>query len=232
MKKTYTIIAALISLNLVHAQEKLAFIAGPQITNAYYYIPQPNLGKAKQETSMKYGFQAGMNGKFSLEGRFYFVPAAFYSLKGFKVTLTKPSYPPDSAAIDNDVMVHTFELAPMFQLNFSNKPAHFFFRIGPSIDVQITGRERFHLSGGGSVSRKMKFSFADYGYAGANILLHLGYKTKSGFIVYAHYTHGVGSIVNTDGGPKIFHRAAGISLGKFFTSRKEEDVIRRIRTGY
>ncbi|MBM3414960.1 MAG: PorT family protein [Bacteroidetes bacterium] len=103
--------------------------------------------------------------------------------------------------MDNDVTLHTFELAPMLQYNFSEEDGHFFIKAGPSIDVQLFGKEKFNKSGGGSVNRNMKFSFGDYGRFGANLLLQAGYETAGGFVIFAHYTHGIGSIVNTDNGP-------------------------------
>lgn len=201
------------------AQPRFGVIAGGQTTWASYSTPEANLGKTKQKTDMKYGFQLGGIMKVQFEGQLYFAPAVFYSLKGYKVTLTRPSFPPDSAAIDNDVTLHTFEIAPLLQYNFSSNPGHFFVKAGPSFDIQMTGKEKFNKSGGGSVSRNMKFGFGDYGYLGANLLLHLGYETSSGLVIFGHYTHGVGSIVNTDNGPRIVHRAAGITVGKYFNRK-------------
>jgi hypothetical protein len=82
------------------------------------------------------------------------------------------------------------------------------------------GKETFNQSSGGSVSRNMKFGFADYGRIGANFLAHFGYETGSGFVFFAQYTYGIGSINNADGGPHIFHRAFGISIGKYLNREK------------
>ncbi len=201
------------------SQAEFGVIAGPQMTSAKYSILDNNEKKIKQKTEGKFGFHAGATMRLQFEGKLFFSPAVFYSMKGYKVTLNRSSFPPDSAAIDNDVTLHTFELAPMLQYNFSDDESHFFIKAGPSIDIQLSGKEAFNKTGGGSVSRKMKFSYADYGRFGANILLHLGYESSSGLIVFAHYTHGVGSIVNTDNGPLVVHRAAGISIGKYFNRK-------------
>ncbi|MFZ9387633.1 MAG: porin family protein [Chitinophagaceae bacterium] len=219
MRKTgilYLLVLIALSGN---GQAEFGLFAGPQITSAKYSTPEINLGKTSQKTELKYGFQAGGTLRVQFENRFYFSPAVFYSMKGFKVTLTRPSLPPDTAAVNNDVTLHTFELAPLFQYNFSSEPGHFFIKAGPSIDIQLTGREKYNTSGGGSVSRNMKFGFADYGRFGANLLLHLGYESAGGLVIFAHYTHGVGSIVNTDKGPRIVHRAAGLSIGKYFNRK-------------
>ena len=141
-------------------------------------------------------------------------------MKGYKVTLDKPSFPPDSNAIDNNTTIHTFELSPLLQYDFGTQPGHFFVRGGPSLDFQLFGKENFNRMNAGSVSRNMKFSFADYGHFAANLLLHVGYETESGFCIFAQYTHGIASINNADGGPRIFHRAAGISIGKYLNRKK------------
>lgn len=217
MKKiSLLFLSAVLFQAIAFAQPEFGVIAGAQTTWAAYSTPEINLGKTKQKTDMKYGFQAGAIAKMQFEGKLYFAPQVFYSMKGYKVTLTRPSLPPDSLAVDNDVTLHTFELAPLLQYNFSEADGHFFIKAGPSIDVQLFGKEKFNLSTGGSVNRNMKFSYGDYGRFGANLLLHLGYETSSGLIIYAHYTHGVGSIVNTENGATVKHRAAGISIGKFF----------------
>lgn len=219
MKKTSLLFLCFLLALTVMAQPEFGIMAGGQSTWAAYTTPEINLGKTKQETQMKFGFQAGLISKMQFEGKLYFAPALFYSMKGYKVTLTRPSFPPDSFAIDNNTTIHTIEIAPLFQYNFSESDGHFFIKAGPSIDVQLFGKETFNKSTGGSVSRNMKFSYGDYGHFGANLLLHLGYETSGGLAIYAHYTHGIGSIINTDNGPRIFHRALGLCLAKYFNRK-------------
>lgn len=216
MKRISLLFLFFVSVLAAQAQPEFGVIAGGQTTWAGYSTPEINLGKTKQKTDMKFGFQAGATARMQFEGKLYFAPAVFYSMKGYKVTLTRPSLPPDSFAVDNDVTLHTFELAPLLQYNFSEDEDHFFIKAGPSIDVQLFGKEKFNRSNGDPVNRNMKFSYGDYGRFGANLLLHVGYETSSGLIIFAHYTHGVGSIVNTENGARVVHRAAGISVGKYF----------------
>ena len=154
------------------------------------------------------------------ENKLSFCPAFFYSMKGYKVTFTQFLYPPDSTATDNNTTIHTVELAALLQYDFNNQPNHFFFKGGPTLDFQLFGKEKFNLKAGGSVSRDMKFSFGDYGYYSANMLAQFGYETGNGLFVFAQYTHGMASINNADGGPKIRHRAFGISVGKYINRKK------------
>ena len=207
-------VALLLSFN-ASSQNQLAVFAGPQATSAHYKVEG-----LKQKTSMKYGFQAGMGIKIPFENKLFFSPSAFYSMKGYKVTFTRFAFPPDVDAKDNNTTIHTFEIAPMLQYDFSNEPGHFFIKAGPSMDLQLIGREKFNLMAGGSVNRKMKFSFGDYGYVAMNLIGQLGYETSSGFIIFAQYSHGLASISNLDGGPVIKHRTYGISIGKMLNRKK------------
>jgi hypothetical protein len=66
----------------------------------------------------------------------------------------------------------------------------------------------------------MKYGFSDYGHFAANLLIHVGYEMAGGFMIYAHFSQGVANLSNRDGGPRILHRAAGISVGYYFKKKK------------
>jgi hypothetical protein len=90
-----------------------------------------------------------------------------------------------------------------------------FFKLGPTLDFQLSGKEKYKLNSNGSTSRSMVYSFGDYGRYSGNILLQLGYETQ-GFIIYGQYSHGFVNLSNREGGPEIFHRVYGVSVGKYF----------------
>jgi len=189
----------------------MGIFGGPQVTSSKYTI-----NNKKQPNTHKYGFQLGTSMKIPFENKLYFSPAAFYSLKGYKVKFNQRSYHPDSLAIDNNTTLHTFELAALLQYDFNDQPNHFFIKMGPSVDFQIYGKEKFNRSDRTSVEQQMVFSFTKYGRYAANMLMQFGYETKAGLLLSVQYTHGIGSMNNADGGPGIWHRAVGISLGKYF----------------
>ena len=210
MKKNVLIALLIISYNFCFAQVGIVIFGGPQISTAKYTVN----GKKQSDTN-KYGFQLGTNLKIPFDYKLYFSPAAFYSLKGYKVKLNQPSVPPDNLAIDNNTTIHTFELAALLQYDFSNRSKHFFVKFGPSLDFQLSGKEKFNRSNNTSADQKMVFNFEKYGRYGANILLQLGYETSNGFLLSGQYTHGIGSINNADFGPHIWHRVYGVSMGKY-----------------
>jgi hypothetical protein len=209
-----TVVILLITV-CASSQVRFNLFAGPQATSVKYSI-----AGTKQDTKMKIGFQAGAGMKVPFEEKLFFAPAVFYSLKGYKVTYNKFNTLPDVNAKDNNTALHTFEMAILLQYDFNTNPSHFFIKAGPSLDFQLIGNEKYNLLTNGSVSRKMKFSYGDYGHYSANALAQLGYESNNGLLIFAQYTHGLASINNFDGGPLIKHRAFGISIGKYLNPKK------------
>lgn len=216
MKKTSLTSLFILWVFLCTAQVQLGIFGGPQITSARYSI-----AGNKQPVTSKYGFHLGASLKVPFENKLYFSPAAFYSMKGYKVKFNQRSFPPDSTAIDNNTVIHTFELAALLQYDFSSQANHFFVRLGPSIDVQLSGKEKFNRTGNTPVDQKMVFSFTKYGRFGANMIVQFGYETSKGLLLSAQYSHGAGSINNADFGPRILHRVWGISFGKYLERKNK-----------
>lgn len=198
-----------------NAQVQFAFFAGGQATSARYLV-----NDIKQPAQYKPGTMGGVALKVEFDNQLYFYPSVYYSLKGYKVTLNNPAFPPSELAKSVDVTVHTIEVAPLFQIDFNKKRSHFFVRFGPSIDYGYYGRESVDtvsISGArATVYRPMVFAFTEYGRFTAQANLHFGYETGKGFMLFAFYERGFGSMNNHDGGPKIFHRILGISVGWLF----------------
>jgi hypothetical protein len=210
------IIFLLVSLSLFsHAQVQFVVFAGPQVTSVNYKV-----NTVKQPAQFKAGAMTGIALKVPFENQLYFFPSIYYSLKGYKVDLKNPSFPPSIYAKNNNTTIHTIEISPLFHIDFNKKPSHPFVRFGPAIDIAFAGREKFDsVSTTGvavAVNRKMVFSFGDYGRIAASANIHLGYESKSGFMIFGFYEHGIGSINNADGGPKILHRISGVSIGWMF----------------
>ncbi|MBS1573918.1 MAG: PorT family protein [Bacteroidetes bacterium] len=193
------------------AQTRLNFFAGPQVTTVNYVVHDEN-----QNTEIKPGFQAGAGAKIEFENRLFFSPSVYYSLKGYKVTLNKSALPPDPSATNNNVNVHTIETAFLLQYDFNKQPSHFFIKLGPSLDFQISGHEKFNRVDGTTVSRSMKFDFSGYGRYAASAVLHAGYEMKSSIFFFVYYQQGLTNLDNADTGPTIKYRVAGVSVGKFF----------------
>jgi hypothetical protein len=207
----------IICTSLKAQKPTFGIFGGPQVSAAKYKIRS-----VKQETDFVTGAQAGVTLKIPFEANLYFSPAFYYSHKGYKVTFNAPASPPDSLAINNRTSIHTMELAPLLHFDFSNKPSHFFVRLGPAIDFALSGREEFDTREGKQVKRKMLFSITNhYGPFTAQGILHFGYESEKGLVVFAHYAEGMGSLNNTDRGPLIKHRIAGVSLGWYFNKHAE-----------
>jgi len=208
MKILFLIPALLIAAGII-AQNQVNIFAGPQATTASYKV-----NDKKQDTEFKFGFHAGVGMKVPFENRVYFSPSIFYSLKGYKVKFNQHVYPPDPDAIDNNVTLHTIEVAALLQIDLGDQPDHFFICFGPSVDFQLFGKEKYNLFSGGSVNKNMKFGFADYGHYSTCAVARFGYESSNGLLLFAQYNLGLGSINNADNGPVIRHRVFGISIGK------------------
>ncbi len=202
-----------------HGQVKFAAFAGPQATSARYTVRD-----MKQPTDFKAGVMAGLGLKVPFDHQLYFFPSIYYSLKGYKVTLNSPAFPPTQLAKNNNTSLHTIEVAPLFQIDFTTQPSHFFVRFGPAVDFAISGKEKFDTVSAtgvpGQVKRSMLFSFGDYGRYTASGNAHFGYETSKGLMIFVWYAHGIGSLNNADDGPHILHRIIGLSAGWYFAEKR------------
>jgi hypothetical protein len=210
MKILFSAITLLLTFS-VNSQVQFGVFAGPQVTGVRYKIE----GR-RQESSIKIGVNAGLQMKVPFENKLSFAPSIMYNLRGYKVKFDSPTFPPDSSAVDNNTSFHTIELAFLLQHDFNLEPGHFFIRFGPSLDFALFGNERFNTNMNGKVDRSMKFSFADYGHYLACAIFQFGYEAENGLFVYGYYNYGLTTMNNSDGGPGIANRAAGLSIGKYF----------------
>lgn len=216
MNKVFLFVSILFVSLAANSQVEVGIFAGPQATTSRYYV-----FNQKQKSEYKFGAMAGVNLKVPFDKNLFFAPAVFYSMKGYKVVFKDFAYPPDTAAKDNNTTINTVELAALLQYDLGKDPSHAFIKFGPSLDFHLFGKEKFNLKNGTAVDRSMKFSFdGDYGHFSANLLFQLGYETGSGFFVFGQFTHGLASTSNAEYGPRIYHRAFGVSLGKYLNRKK------------
>jgi hypothetical protein len=193
-------------------QVRMEIFGGPQLTTARYLV-----NGISQPTDFKLGIMAGVGAKVTVDNNFFFFPTVYYSLKGYKVTLNNPSFPPTELAKNNNLSVHTIEFAPLFQFDLTKKPDYWFIRVGPSVDYAFFGTEKFDtINGNGTVKRDLVFDYTVYGHITASLNLQVGYQMQKGLGFFAHYSYGVGSMNNSDGGPQILHRIAGVSVSWMF----------------
>ena len=198
-----------------YSQNQFGIFAGAQTSTSKYTI-----NDSKQPRDYKYGFNAGFGWKIPFENHLYFSPCAYYSLKGYKVRFNQFAYPPDSLATQNNTTIHTFNLAFLLQFDFGDKPTHVFLKLGPSLDFQLSGKEKFLLKNGDIVKRNMPYGFAHYGHYNASLLMQLGLETKGGLMLFGQYDLGLTNLSNTDGGPVIRHRVYGISIGTYINKKR------------
>ncbi len=200
--------------NNVVSQVKTGVIVGPQLISANYKVDDE-----KQPTDSKLGAQAGIIVNIPFEAQLYFAPSFYYSVKGYKVKLNNPSFPPGEDAASNNVSVHTLEIASLLHFDLSKKAAHPFIQFGPAIDIAFYGEEEIVLKNGDEINRNMKFSFGEYGRFTSSAIARLGYQFQNDFFFFGHITYGLGSMNNADNGPRIRHRVYGVSVGRYFKGK-------------
>jgi hypothetical protein len=219
MHKIVALLVLISSTVKSFGQPQFGVFGGPQMITTSYKIYSE-----KQPGTAKYGFHLGAMAKVPFDNQLFFAPQAFYSLKGYKVRFNQSAFPPDTNAVNNNTTIHTFELAFLLQFDFNNQPDHFFVKLGPSLDFQLFGKEKFDLKNGTAADQKMIFDFGNYGRYAANILLQFGYEISNSFLISANYTHGIGNLNNHDGGPSIRYRGFGLSVGKYFGKKMVMDT--------
>ncbi|MDB5250940.1 MAG: hypothetical protein JWP27_109 [Flaviaesturariibacter sp.] len=201
-----------------------SIFAGAQMTDARYLV----YGK-KQETGSKPGGQAGFTFRIPFENRLSFTPSFYYSGKGFAVVLNDSASMPGIDVVRNDLSLHTFEIAPLFELRLGSSATYPFIAFGPTFDVAIAGTERRVLESGATVKRSMAFGSTSYGRFTAAALVRLGIQTRHGFFVFGHYSYGLGSLNNADYGPSIKHRIAGVSIGTALHRKPKKQRYNKFR---
>jgi hypothetical protein len=207
---------AVISWCNCSAQARVCFFAGPQTSIAKYSILN-----VKQPTEFKYGLHAGIAMKVNFDDHLFFFPAISYSNTGYKVKFNRSASPPDSSAKDNNTNFHQVDVDLHLQFDAGNHPSHFFLRAGPSFNFIISGKEKFHLTTGEFVNRKMKLGlYSPYGRILVSFVTSLGYETSSGFYFNLQYAHGLSSLNNADNGPQILQRVIGCNVGIYLHSKK------------
>lgn len=192
------------------AQIDFTLVGGVNASKAKYGV-----SNVKQPGDFKYGFHMGLNMNIPFENKLSFTPGASYKMMGYKVQFNKPSFPPDLLAKDNNTSFHQIDLDLLLKFIFSNNPAHFYIKAGPSFGIILFGKEKFNLATGENISRNMTFStMHHYGRYMVSLVAELGYDLPNGFTVYSHYQHGVVSLNNEVDGPEILTRYIGIGIGK------------------
>lgn len=215
MNKKYPLITLALFYSLTClSQNQVGIFGGIHTTTASYKVRDK-----KQTTTSKLGGQLALTLKVPFDNHLFFSPVVAYNLKGFKVQLTDSASIPGKDVVNNDLSVHSIDVAPLFHIELSKSPSHLFVRFGPSVDVAFKGKEKLTFKDGKLEDRAMKFGSAYYSPITTTAVFHLGYETKGGFFVFGHYNHGLGSMNNSDFGPKARYRSFGLSLGTYFGKR-------------
>jgi len=204
-----SIVFLIVSRCVCIGQATVSFFAGPQLSTAQYLVQN-----FRQSTDFKFGFRAGVGMKVNFENNLYFFPALSFSKTGYKATFNRLSFPPDSSAKNNDASISQADVDLHLQYDIGDEPNHIYFKAGPTFNFTITGKEKFRVTTGETVSRTMKFGlYESYSRVMVAFSSMIGYEAESGFYIHLRYDHGLTSMNNADNGPQIYQRVFGVNVG-------------------
>ena len=107
MKRIVSALTLLLSITAA-SQNQVAIFAGPQASTANYSILNQ-----KQDTKMKYGFNAGVAMKVPFDGFLYFAPEYLESMEGYDVSYNLYNSLLNISATDNTKALHIFEITAL-----------------------------------------------------------------------------------------------------------------------
>jgi hypothetical protein len=215
-RKLLSLFLCTLVFNATEAQTEAFIAAGLQLTPVRYKV------RGRMQDS-----DAGVGGRLSFgvnvpfENRLLFTPSFSYQFKGYDARLKDQAYPPGEDAIATSVHYHSVELAPLLQINFpANNQTTVFIRFGPALDIGVSGNEKITIDTGGTIKRKLPFSFGDYNRFIFSGQFFVGTRTEKGLFISLFYNQGLTSFNNADGGPVIRQRIMGVTAGKVLTLGK------------
>lgn len=195
-----------------HAQVSYGILGGIQQINAHVKIPD---GPAIGATS-GYGFHAGGMLKVGFDKNVFFSPQILYSLKG--ITIHYNDMLQDSVTASK-LQLHYIEIPLLLQFDTRSDGKGFFFLLGPSASVAITGKESRTFLDNSEKERPMRFANTAYGRFEMNLVAKAGYCFKSNIMITGGYSYGLGSIINDDYFARIVPRMITLSAGYFFRKK-------------
>lgn len=193
---------------MVHAQDKILWgaKAGYNYSAAYFKTT------VDVKTKPVHGGYLGMMMKVPFDNRLFFAPQIDIAYRGMATdSLQKNQF--------SNVTEFNFRVMPLLQFDFT-KPSEnsntVFIQFGPSIGFGLNGRQTKQDAAGTPIKKTLKYGFQDYGRYEANMHVGIGYETAGGFRVLLDYAHGLGNMINTDGGGTLKYRIIGLGVGYWF----------------
>jgi Outer membrane protein beta-barrel domain len=156
-----------------------------------------------------HGGYVGAMLKIPFDNRLFFAPQIDVSYRGMKTdSLQKNQY--------SSISEFHLRIQPLLQLNFKkpeSKSNTLFVHFGPSIGFGITGKQIKQDAANNPVSGTLKYGFTNYGRYDAHWHTGIGYETTGGLRLLLEYAHGLGNMINTDGGALLKYRNISLGIG-------------------
>ncbi|HEX4957718.1 MAG TPA: porin family protein [Lacibacter sp.] len=169
----------------------------------------------KVPSNLFHGGYAGVMMKIPFDNRLSFTPHVDFNYRGTST---------DSIQANQFSSIKEFQMRvmPLLQIDFKHpddKSNTLFVHFGPAIEFGITGTQVKQDASNVKQSRSLHYGYQRYGRYDASWQTGIGYETTGGFRVLLNYAHGLGNMINTEGGGTIKYRTVSLGIG-YWLGRK------------
>ena len=159
-----------------------------------------------KSTSMRPGFKIYWAGRVNLEGNINFSPEIGYAMKGFRVKN------PEASIAEQELILHYLEFKFIQEYTIKER---FFVKLGPSISVAVSGRDKQLSYLNQRSNNPIPFNFAAWGRFEGAVNLSIGTHFGSGWLAEIGTTKGISNIWDGDNGPNVKNVLYGLSVAKY-----------------
>jgi hypothetical protein len=162
-----------------------------------------------------HGGYAGVMMKIPFDNRLSFTPHVDFNYRGAETDSIHPS---------NYSSVKEFQMRimPLLQIDFKHpdeKANTLFVHFGPSVEFGLKGKQVIQDASNNKQNGDLRYGYQRYGRYDASWHTGIGYETTGGFRLLLDYAHGLGNMINTEGGGTIKYRTVSLGVG-YWLGRK------------
>jgi Outer membrane protein beta-barrel domain len=208
MKKFFTvcIITALFSTPAA-AQDLTDIKFG--IKGGYHLSLSSFITNKKLPVNPVHGGFAGVMMKIPFDNRLSFTPHVDFSYRGTETDSIQPNQ-------FSSVKEFQMRIMPLLQIDFKHpdeKANTLFVHFGPSVEFGLNGKQVKQDGANTKVNADLKYGYQQYGRYDASWRTGIGYETTGGLRLLLEYAHGLGNMINTEGGGTIKYRNISFGIG-------------------
>lgn len=208
MKKVFTVcICTLLLLSVANAQDLTDIKFG--LKGGYLLNFSSFITNKKLPVNPVHGGFAGVMMKIPFDNRLSFTPHVDFCYRGTQTDSLQPNQ-------FSSVKEFQMRIMPLLQIDFKHpdeKANSLFVHFGPSVEFGISGKQVKQDAANTKLNENLKYGYQRYGRYDASWRTGIGYETTNGLRLLLEYAHGLGNMINTEGGGTIKYRAISLGIG-------------------